>query len=117
MFLLIWLIICWNPAFYQIGKSLFDDEGAKIVGKLMEKAEKNGVKIHLPEDFVTGDSFSETANVNTATLQSGIEDPWMVSVLKLICIFKVHLWHKSLPDKDKKNSLLQKLLFSSPSCK
>ena len=63
----------------QIGKSLFDDEGAKIVGKLMEKAEKNGVKMHLPEDFVTGDSFSETANASTATLQSGIEDPWMVS--------------------------------------
>ncbi|XP_072040237.1 phosphoglycerate kinase-like [Amphiura filiformis] len=61
----------------NIGKSLFDEEGAKIINKLMEKAEKNGVKIHLPEDFVTGDKFAENAAAGTATLQTGIEDPWM----------------------------------------
>lgn len=61
----------------NIGNSLYDEDGAKIVGKLMEKAEKNGVKIHLPEDFVTGDKFAEDATVGTATVSSGIEAPWM----------------------------------------
>jgi len=42
---------------------LYDEEGAKIVLKLMEKAELNKVKVHLPIDFVCGDSFSETAKV------------------------------------------------------
>ena len=69
----------------QIGKSLFDEEGSKIISKLMEKAEKNGVKIHLPEDFVTGDKFDENANVGTATLQTGIADPWMVCTFSQKC--------------------------------
>ena len=36
-----------------IGTSLYDENGAKIVPKLIEKAEANNVKIHLPVDFVT----------------------------------------------------------------
>ncbi|KAG7250289.1 hypothetical protein CRUP_038368, partial [Coryphaenoides rupestris] len=32
----------------EIGTSLYDEEGAKIVKDLMAKAEKNGVKINLP---------------------------------------------------------------------
>ena len=31
----------------EIGESLFDPEGAKIVGELMDKAKEKGVKIHL----------------------------------------------------------------------
>lgn len=31
----------------------------------MAKAEKKGVKILLPTDFVTGDKFSKDANVST----------------------------------------------------
>lgn len=58
----------------NIGKSLYDQEGAKIVQKLMEKATKNNVKIHLPVDFVTGDKFAEDAKVGSATVESGIPD-------------------------------------------
>lgn len=61
----------------DIGKSLYDEDGAKIVGSLMEKAERKGVKIHLPVDFVTADKFDEKAQVGTATVSSGIQDPWM----------------------------------------
>jgi len=32
----------------KIGKSLYDEEGGKIVKDIMEKAKKKGVKIHLP---------------------------------------------------------------------
>jgi len=56
----------------EIGDSLFDEAGAKIVGNLIEKAKKNGVQIHLPEDFVTADKFSENASTGTATVESGI---------------------------------------------
>ncbi|XP_041974134.1 phosphoglycerate kinase [Aricia agestis] len=60
-----------------IGNSLYDAEGAKIVGKLLEKAAKNNVKIHLPVDFVLGDKFDENAQVSTAEVDSGIPDGWM----------------------------------------
>ncbi|XP_019727143.1 phosphoglycerate kinase 1-like [Hippocampus comes] len=45
----------------EIGNSLYDEEGAGIVKDLMAKAEKNGVKITLPVDFVTADKFDEKA--------------------------------------------------------
>jgi phosphoglycerate kinase len=46
----------------NIGKSLFDEEGAKIVPDIMKKAKERGVKIHLPQDYVIADKFEETAN-------------------------------------------------------
>jgi len=61
----------------EIGSSLFDEEGAKIVPEIMEKAKAKNVKITLPTDFVTADSFSESANVGHATVESGIEKGWL----------------------------------------
>ena len=49
--------------YFQIGNSLYDAEGAKIVAKLLDKAAKNNVKVHLPVDFVTADKFDENAQV------------------------------------------------------
>ena len=43
---------------------MFDEEGAKIVGELVGKAEKKGIKFHLPTDFVTADKFDKDANVS-----------------------------------------------------
>ena len=60
-----------------IGNSLYDENGATIVPKLMEKAAKNNVKIHLPIDFVTGDKFAADAAVGAATVQEGIPESWM----------------------------------------
>lgn len=60
-----------------IGSSLFDSDGASTVEDMMAKAAKRNVKIHLPVDFVTGDAFSETANVGTATVDGGIPDGCM----------------------------------------
>lgn len=56
----------------EIGSSLYDEEGAKIVQNLVEKAKKNNVQLHLPVDFITGDKFAEDAKVGTATVESGI---------------------------------------------
>ena len=61
----------------NIGSSLFDEEGFKIIDKLMTKAQEKGVRIHLPIDFVTADKFAESAATGTATLESGIPDGWM----------------------------------------
>jgi len=61
----------------EIGSSLYDDEGATIVKDLMAKAEKNGVKMNLPVDFITGDKFDEKAAVGTATVASGIPAGWL----------------------------------------
>uniref|UniRef100_A0A672HLR0 Phosphoglycerate kinase n=1 Tax=Salarias fasciatus TaxID=181472 RepID=A0A672HLR0_SALFA len=61
----------------EIGNSLFDEEGAGIVKDLMAKAEKNGVKITLPVDFVTADKFDEKAATGTATVAAGIPAGWM----------------------------------------
>lgn len=45
----------------NIGKSLYDEEGAKIIPDIMKKAKERGVKIHLPKDFITADKFEESA--------------------------------------------------------
>lgn len=61
----------------SIGTSLYDENGAKIVPALMEKAAKNNVKIHLPVDFVTADKFDANAEVGSATVEEGIPENWM----------------------------------------
>ncbi|KAJ9053326.1 phosphoglycerate kinase [Entomophthora muscae] len=61
----------------KIGTSLYDEEGAKIVKSLMEKAKANKVEIYLPCDFTTADKFSKDAEVGYATDSEGIPDGWM----------------------------------------
>jgi phosphoglycerate kinase len=60
----------------NIGKSIFDEGGAKIVKDIVEKAEKNGVKLHFPVDYVTADKFSKDAQVGCATDEEGIPEGW-----------------------------------------
>jgi phosphoglycerate kinase len=61
----------------EIGESMFDPEGAKIVGELMEKAKAKGVKIHLPVDFVCGDKFDAEAKTQIVDDKTGIPSGWM----------------------------------------
>jgi phosphoglycerate kinase len=61
----------------EIGESLFDPEGAKIVGELMEKAKDKGVKIHLPVDFLCGDKFDANAQTRGVDDKEGIPKGWM----------------------------------------
>jgi phosphoglycerate kinase len=60
-----------------IGGSLYDEEGAKIVNKLVEKAKANNVQLHFPVDFVTANKFAEDAETGEATVEAGIPDGWM----------------------------------------
>ncbi|KAH7720745.1 phosphoglycerate kinase [Aphelenchoides avenae] len=61
----------------KIGNSLFDEEGAKIVKDLWEKAKTKNVTIHLPRDFVCGDKFAENATASATDTQQGIPDGHM----------------------------------------
>lgn len=61
----------------SIGDSLFDEEGAKIIKELMDKATAKGVKIHLPVDFKTANRFAEDAETGVALAKDGIPDGWM----------------------------------------
>jgi len=60
----------------EIGDSLFDPEGAKIVADLVAKAEERKVKLIFPVDFVCGDAFSPDANMQMAADASGIPAGW-----------------------------------------
>ena len=61
----------------SIGSSLYDEDGAAIVPRLLEKAKANSVKLHFPVDFVTADKFAADAAVGAAGVEDGIPDGWM----------------------------------------
>jgi len=60
----------------EIGGSLFDPEGAKIVADLAAKAKERKVNLIFPVDFVCGDAFSADANTQPADHASGIPAGW-----------------------------------------
>mmetsp|Transcript_27147 Transcript_27147/g.77065 ORF Transcript_27147/g.77065 Transcript_27147/m.77065 type:complete len:341 (-) Transcript_27147:97-1119(-) len=60
-----------------IGGSLYDEEGAKIVPEIMEKAKKLGVEIILPTDFVISSKFGEDGEIKAATKAEGVPDGFM----------------------------------------
>jgi phosphoglycerate kinase len=60
----------------EIGGSLFDAEGAKIVADLVAKAEARGVKLIFPVDYVCADAFSADANTQAADDSTGIPAGW-----------------------------------------
>jgi phosphoglycerate kinase len=61
----------------EIGESLFDPEGAKIVPELVAKAKARGVSIILPVDYVCADKFDASAATRTADDSTGIPKGWM----------------------------------------
>lgn len=58
----------------QIGNSLYDEEGAKIVEGLVAKAKEKNVELVFPVDYVTGDKFGPDSSLGEATDESGIPD-------------------------------------------
>ena len=61
----------------NIGKSLFDEEGSKIVQKLVEKAKQKNVKLYFPIDHVAGDKFAKDAKSEIVKDSEGIPEGWM----------------------------------------
>merc|ERR1711981_993694 len=60
-----------------IGTSLYDEEGAKIVPEIMEKAKKLNVEIILPVDFIISSKFGDDGEIKDATKETGIPDGFM----------------------------------------
>ncbi|QLL32139.1 hypothetical protein HG536_0C03070 [Torulaspora globosa] len=60
----------------QIGDSIYDEAGAEIVPKLVQKAKANNVELVLPVDWVTGDAFSPDANTKIVSEKEGIPSGW-----------------------------------------
>lgn len=62
---------------HQIGASLFDAEGAKIVGELVALAAKHNVQLHRPVDYVIADKFAADANTRVVAIADGVPDGWL----------------------------------------
>ena len=61
----------------EIGESLYDEEGAKLVPEIMEKAQAKGVRVHLPSDFVAASEFSKDAELKLVSDKEGIPQGWL----------------------------------------
>lgn len=60
----------------KIGKSLCEDDRLETAKELCAKAEKKGVRIHLPSDSIIADKFAADAN-DSAAPSNNIPDGWM----------------------------------------
>merc|ERR1719345_548919 len=78
------IIICGGMAYtflkvcfgMEIGKSLFDKNGAELAPKLMEKAKAKGVEIVLPVDWACGQDFKNDQEIKMVTKEEGIPEGW-----------------------------------------
>jgi phosphoglycerate kinase len=62
----------------KIGSSIFDEEGSKLIEKIMKKAEEHKVQIHLPSDFIIADAFpAGDKEVKVDYADGDIPDGWM----------------------------------------
>jgi phosphoglycerate kinase len=61
----------------EIGNSLFDADGAKIVAELAAKAKAKGVTLTFPVDYIAADRFAADAATRPADDQTGIPAGWM----------------------------------------
>ena len=63
-----------------IGASLYDEPGAKLVEDIMKKAAANGVKIHLPDDFIIGASVGGGGGRGWSTADCSLPALWWLNV-------------------------------------
>jgi len=62
----------------NIGGSLFDEEGAKIVPEIMEAAKANNVEMIFPVDFTVSSKFGEDGEIKEGvTMEEGVPDGFM----------------------------------------
>eukprot|EP00163_Fabomonas_tropica_P026053 TRINITY_DN4642_c0_g1_i3.p1 TRINITY_DN4642_c0_g1~~TRINITY_DN4642_c0_g1_i3.p1 ORF type:complete len:424 (+),score=152.38 TRINITY_DN4642_c0_g1_i3:33-1274(+) len=61
----------------EIGTSLYDEEGAKIVDRILSKAKDKGVQLHFPIDFITSDKFGVDGVIGAKTAAEGIPEGHM----------------------------------------
>lgn len=60
----------------SIGDSLFEEDKIELAGRLMEKAQKAGVSLLIPEDNIIADKFDVSANIKVVDSDK-IDAGWM----------------------------------------
>ncbi|NUM31048.1 MAG: phosphoglycerate kinase [Bacteroidetes bacterium] len=60
----------------KIGNSLVENDRLELTLQILSNAQKNGVKIHLPQDSVIADKFNNESNIKVAQ-SNEIPDGWM----------------------------------------
>eukprot|EP00826_Nyctotherus_ovalis_P057291 TRINITY_DN7827_c0_g1_i11.p1 TRINITY_DN7827_c0_g1~~TRINITY_DN7827_c0_g1_i11.p1 ORF type:complete len:585 (-),score=171.75 TRINITY_DN7827_c0_g1_i11:150-1904(-) len=60
----------------SIGKSIYDDEGAKLVPEIIRKAKEKNVKLHFASDFICGKEMKDDTETKTFTEKEGIPPEW-----------------------------------------
>ena len=57
---------------HEIGKSLVDDEKLDVAQKIIRRAEKKGIDLHLPLDVVCAESLTDTSETQIFSIEDGI---------------------------------------------
>ena len=61
----------------EIGASLYDEEGAKLVPEIRKKAEEKGVELILPVDFVCSSKFGEDGEIKDGDMETGVPEGFL----------------------------------------
>jgi len=61
----------------DIGASLYDEEGAKLVPEIRKKAKEKGVELILPVDFVCSSKFGEDGEISMGDMKTGVPDGFL----------------------------------------
>lgn len=56
----------------EIGKSVYDEEGGKVVAEILQRSKERKLEIILPEDFVVTNEIKEGAQTSIVSLMNGI---------------------------------------------
>ncbi|WP_456395343.1 phosphoglycerate kinase [Desulfurobacterium sp.] len=63
-----------KAAGYEVGKSLVEDDFIETAKEVMEKADRNGVKLYIPVDSMNAREFKENTEVKLTTFKEIPED-------------------------------------------
>jgi phosphoglycerate kinase len=72
----------------KIGKSLFDEEGSKIIKEIINKSKMNKVNIFFPIDFICSNKFGEDGDIINVLDSEGIPDDYMGLDIGIIIFIK-----------------------------
>jgi len=61
----------------DIGNSLYDEEGAKLVPEIRKKAEEKGVELILPVDFVCSSKFGDDGEIQEGDMSTGVPEGFL----------------------------------------
>merc|ERR1719220_2919177 len=61
----------------EIGSSLYDAEGAKLVPEIKKKAAEKGVELILPVDFICSSKFGDDGEIKTGDMSTGVPAGFM----------------------------------------